>query len=126
MSKNPLILLCYLLLDVMWISVNFNTYNEAVISVQKKGIQFRLVPAFIAYCLLILNIYFILIPFTKYIKTMSSRVILFSLSGLVIYGVYNATTYAIIENYPLRVALIDTAWGMVSHTLLGLLIEITK
>ena len=36
-----------------------------------------------------------------------------SLVGLVVYGVYNGTNYAILADWPIHVALADTAWGCV-------------
>jgi uncharacterized membrane protein len=36
-----------------------------------------------------------------------------ALVGLVVYGVYNATNYAIMSDWPLHVALIDTTWGCI-------------
>ena len=33
--------------------------------------------------------------------------------GLVVYGVFNGTNMAILQNWPLEVALADTAWGCV-------------
>ena len=90
--------------------------------IQNKPIAFRMTPAIIAYGLLVLNIVYILIPLTKKLSNIK-RSLVFAISGLVIYGVYNATTYAIIENYPLHVAIIDTLWGLISHLVLSLMIS---
>lgn len=117
------IILFYLLLDLVWITSNYKMYNNAVVKIQGTDIKSRVVPAIMAYVLLVINIYFILIPYTKQLKSRMARIATFALSGLVIYGVYNATTYAIIKNYPLHVAIIDSLWGMVSHTALALMIE---
>lgn len=32
--------------------------------------------------------------------------------GLIIYGVYNSTNYAIMDTWPLKVSLLDTMWGI--------------
>lgn len=117
------IIFFYLLLDLVWITSNYKMYNNAVVKIQRTNIKSRVVPAILAYVLLLLNIYYILIPYTKRLRSRITRIAIFALSGLVIYGVYNATTYAIIINYPLHVAVIDSLWGMVSHTALALAIE---
>lgn len=117
-----IILFLYLMMDFAWITNSFNMYNDSVIRIQKKPIAFRMIPALAAYILLILNILYILVPFTKNM-TKIKRSLIFALSGLVIYGVYNATTYAIIEDYPLKVTLIDTLWGIVSHIILSIMIN---
>jgi uncharacterized membrane protein len=117
-----IILLLYLVMDFIWIYSNFRMYNNSVMKIQNKPIAFRMTPAIIAYGLLVLNIVYILIPLTKKLSNIK-RSLVFAISGLVIYGVYNATTYAIIENYPLHVAIIDTLWGLISHLVLSLMIS---
>lgn len=117
-----IILSLYLVMDFIWIYSNSTMYNNSVMKIQNKPIAFRMIPAIIAYVLLVLNIVYILIPLTKNYSNVK-RAILFALSGLVIYGVYNATTYAIIENYSLHVAIIDTLWGLISHLILSLMIS---
>ena len=116
------ILLLYLVMDFIWIYSNSTMYNNSVMKIQNKPIAFRMIPAIIAYVLLVLNIVYILIPLTKKYSNVK-RTLIFALSGLVIYGVYNATTYAIIENYPLHVAIIDTSWGLFSHLVISLMIS---
>lgn len=113
----------YLLLDLVWITSNYKMYNDSVVKIQSTNINVRVVPAIAAYALLIANIYLILIPYTKQMKSRIARIATFALSGLVIYGVYNATTYSTIDNYPLHVAVIDSLWGAASHTALALAIE---
>jgi len=113
----------YLLLDLVWITSNYKMYNDSVVKIQSTNINVRVVPAIAAYVLLIANIYLILIPYTKQMKSRIARIATFALSGLVIYGVYNATTYSTIDNYPLHVAVIDSLWGAASHTALALAIE---
>lgn len=120
--KLYFILFLYLIMDFIWITTNFKLYNNSVIAIQKKPIDFRMFPAVIAYALLIVNIMFVLIPLTKQLSKIQ-RIIIFCISGLVIYGVYNATTYAIVENYPLNVALIDTIWGLTSHCILSIVLN---
>lgn len=121
---NPImfILFCYLMMDFIWIRSNFTMYNNSVMKIQNKPIVFRMIPAVIAYGLLVLNIVYILIPLTKKLSNVK-RSLIFALSGLVIYGVYNATTYAIIEKYPLHVAIIDTLWGLFSHLILSIILN---
>ena len=116
------ILSLYLIMDFIWIQSNFTMYNNSVIKIQNKPIVFRMIPAILAYSLLILNIVYILIPLTKKLSNVK-RSLVFAMSGLVIYGVYNATTYAIIEKYPLYVAIIDTLWGLFSHLVLSVMIN---
>ena len=102
-------------MDLAWIKNSYKLYNDSVNKIQNEDIQLRITPAILAYALLVLNVLFVLLPHTN-------NIFHFSMSGLVIYGVYNATTYAILKDYPLKVAIIDTLWGLISHTVLGILL----
>lgn len=43
--------------------------------------------------------------------------------GLIIYGIYNSTNYAIMDGrWPLKIALLDTIWGMTLCTLVSVLL----
>lgn len=42
-----------------------------------------------------------------------------ALVGLVAYGVYDLTNMATLRQWPLRLALLDTAWGVFASTLAG-------
>lgn len=105
----------YILMDLIWIKKSYKLYNDSVNQIQKEDIKLRIVPSILAYVLLIVNVIFVLLPHKR-------SIIDFSLSGLIIYGVYNSTTFAILKDYPMKVAIIDTMWGMVSHTILGILL----
>ena len=43
--------------------------------------------------------------------------------GLIIYGIYNSTNYAIMDGkWPLKIALLDTIWGMTLCTIVSVLL----
>lgn len=42
-----------------------------------------------------------------------------ALVGLVGYGVYDLTNLATLQHWPVRLALVDTAWGCIASTLAG-------
>ena len=105
----------YLIMDITWIVYNEKFYNENIKKIQNKDIKLKKIPALIAYSLLILNIYMLLIPNLK-------NSLEYSLSGLVIYGVYNMTNLATIDKYPIDMVIKDTLWGTFSHFVLGSMI----
>lgn len=109
-------------MDFVWIGFNYKIYNESVRKIQNEGINIKMVPAILAYLLLVINILYILIPCTKSMNA-SERSRVFFISGLVIYGVYNTTTLAILKNYSSNVAVLDTLWGGVSHLILSFMIN---
>ncbi len=93
-----------LLLDGIYLSTFGDFFNKLVTSVQGSPIKFNIIGAIICYIFLIggLN-YFILTPRKSWQEAM--------LLGLVIYGVYETTNYAILKKWTLSAVVLDTCWG---------------
>ena len=95
------------------------------ILIQNKEIKINITYALFTYLLMIASIIFINIPFieSKINKTDSKieiikKSLLYSgLLGLFIYGIYNGTNLATLENYDINVALKDTLWGVIIYTI---------
>ena len=81
-------------------------YSLAVKKIQGNEINFRMYSAVIVYIILITGLYYFIIGPNKSIKEGA-------FFGLVIYGVYDFTNHAILDNYSLPLAMMDTIWGMV-------------
>jgi uncharacterized membrane protein len=93
-----------LALDAIYLTVNKQAFLDQIVNIQRTVMQFRIVPAIICYILLIFGLYYFIIR--------KKRSILDAfIFGLVIYGVYDATNYATLKNYPLNLAIMDTVWG---------------
>jgi len=114
MNKH-LAVLIYLLIDIIWITINKKTYGDNIKNIQNENMQVKIIPAILAYTLLVFNIYVLLIPRLK-------NEFEFAMIGMVIYGVYNMTNQATFKDYPLSISLLDTAWGTFSHYILGFMI----
>ena len=96
--------LLLLFLDAFYISAVSNTFSNLIKEIQNDKLIFNLLGAIIAYLFLIIGIlYFIII-------TKKSHIDAFVL-GLVIYGVYEGTNYAILKKWPLKIVIMDTLWG---------------
>jgi uncharacterized membrane protein len=89
-------------------------YASYISKIQNSPLDPKVLPAFLAYLLMILGLVFIVFDSIK--KDPSENILYLSFRygwvfGLVVYGVYNATNYAIFKNYSIKMALIDTLWG---------------
>lgn len=93
-----------LLLDAVYLHSLSNFFNNVVTKVQGSKIEFGIVGAILCYIFLIggLN-YFIISPR----KSVKDAFIL----GIVIYGVYETTTYSLFKNWSPLAVVIDTLWG---------------
>ena len=93
-----------LLLDAVYLSTFSNFFNNLVRSIQGTKIKFNIFAAIACYILLIFGLnYFILAPK----KSIADAFLL----GLVIYGVFETTNYAILANWNMSAVALDTLWG---------------
>ena len=93
-----------LLLDFVYLSTFAKVYSETVASIQRTVMNVKFEGAVLCYIFLIFGLYYFILsdnrtPFDAF------------LLGLVIYGVYETTTYAILKKWPFYLVLIDTLWG---------------
>lgn len=94
----------FLAIDAIYLTSMSNFFNKLVKNIQGSKLKFNVLGAVICYIFLILGLnYFILSrnksPFEA------------SLFGLVIYGVYESTNYAIFDKWNLEALMLDTVWG---------------
>ena len=112
MDYNTIIIsaITMLLLDFVYLSTITNTYSEAIASIQRTVMTIKYEGAALCYLFLVFGLYYFILSENK------SPVDAFWL-GIVIYGVYEATSYAILKKWPLKLVLIDTLWGGVLFAL---------
>jgi len=97
--------------DFIYLNVFKNYFDKQIQLVQGSQTKFNFLGAILCYIFLIVGInYFIIKPR----KSVSEAFLL----GIVIYGVYETTNYAIFKNWSILTVIIDTLWG-------GLLFAIT-
>ncbi len=91
-------------LDAVYLNLLKDYFNKQVQDIQGTKIQFNLLAALICYIFLIYGLnYFIIRPR----KSASDAFLL----GLVIYGVYETTNWAIFTKWSPLSVIIDTLWG---------------
>lgn len=98
------ILVILVLIDSVYLFLTKSIFGEMVAKIQRTAIQFRLVGAVIVYLLLAVALYYFIVkPGLSVWKA--------GLLGLVIYGTFDFTNYAMFKNYDLKIAIMDTVWG---------------
>lgn len=99
-----------LLIDSVYLSYFGNFFNKQVVKVQGSPLKLNLWGVIFSYLFLIIGInYFILQKRESWQNAF--------LLGLVIYGVYEATSYAILKNWQISSVIIDTLWGGILFSL---------
>ena len=93
-----------LLLDYFYLTSVSGFFNKLVKNIQGKKIKFRMFGAIICYIFLIFGL-------NHFIISQNKSPFEASLLGLVIYGVYDSTNYAIFDKWSLEALALDTIWG---------------
>ena len=99
-----------LLLDAIYLTTFSKFFNSIVEKIQGSKIQFNILGAIFCYIFLIFGLNYFII---RHKKPLIDAFIL----GIVIYGVYETTSYTLLHKWsPIAVA-IDTFWGGILFTL---------
>jgi uncharacterized membrane protein len=93
-----------LCLDFIYLSTFGNFFNKLVYSIQGSVIKMNPIGAILCYILLIFGINYFIIDEKKSVADAF-------LLGLVIYGVYETTNYAILKKWQPQAVALDTMWG---------------
>ena len=100
-----LVILLFIAVDSIWLISGSSLSSRMVQDIQGSPITIRFLPAVIVYVALA---YLVSIP-----KTSKEAFLL----GLSTYAIYDFTNYAILKNYSLQFALMDTIWGGILMTI---------
>ena len=118
MKNSILFIVTYvfcLVLDLIWLRVIAkNLYiNDLWSLLRKQGseISSNVPSALLVYAIMTFGILYFVLPGTRnnYIQVLINGAIF----GVVTYGIYNFTNYALLANWPLKISLIDLSWGIV-------------
>jgi uncharacterized membrane protein len=91
-------------LDFVYLNIIKDYFASQIQRVQNSPMKINYLGAAICYILLIVGInYFIIKPH----KSVSDAFLL----GIIIYGVYETTNYALLKNWSILTVIIDTLWG---------------
>jgi len=99
-----------LALDFIYISVIRNMFEIQIADVQRVALQIRPLGAVLCYLLLVIGLYYFIVRENR-------PVFEAFLLGLVIYGVYETTSYALLKKWKWNIVLMDTLWGGVLFAL---------
>ena len=81
-----------------------NHYGKLITSIQGSKMTVKILPVALCYILLILGLnFFILTPR----RSVGAAFVL----GIMVYGVYELTSYAIVKDWTIGTVFIDTLWG---------------
>ncbi len=96
-------------IDALWLRSTRNFYKKEIGKLLKNKPNF--VSAAVFYVIFILGLVVFVIEPSLDSGSVTKALILGALFGLVAYGTYDLTNHATIKNFPIKIVLIDLAWG---------------
>jgi uncharacterized membrane protein len=97
-------------LDAAFISLNYKAYTDQIVNIQRVVMSVKPEGAILAYCFLIGGLYYFILRRHRPVE----EAFIF---GMVIYGLYDFTNYALLKKWSLPLAIMDTIWGGVLMSL---------
>ena len=109
----------FIVIDSVYLNLIKKYFFNQIKSVQNSEPKLNLLGALLCYLFLIIGInYFIIKPR----KSISEAFLL----GIVIYGVYETTNYAILKNWSPLTVFIDTLWGGILFALTTYIVNLLR
>jgi len=99
-----------IILDFIYLTTFRGFFNNMVQSIQGTKIKFKFTGAIICYLLIIYGLNYFIID-TK--KSFKDAFIL----GIFVYGVYETTSYTILDKWSMKAVMLDTLWGGILFSL---------
>lgn len=122
MKQIKLFVWCFSLLvafDSLWLGVFAkNFYNSQIGALFRTHLNWP--AAFVVWGLLAAGLVFFVLP-RAYLASTFHAFLYGAFYGLVVYGVYDFTNYAMLAHWPLVVTLVDLAWGVLINGIISVL-----
>ena len=103
-------LIAIIIADICWLSYNNAYHLKFFESVQKTPLQIRLIPAVLVYILILASVYYFAVHDSNSIWQAATRG---AGIGFSMYGLYDLTNYATLQNYTVYMTVTDTVWGTI-------------
>jgi uncharacterized membrane protein len=94
----------FLILDFVFLFYNRDNFERQIIQIQRVSVVLKPIGAILCYFFLLLGLYYFILREKK----TPLEAFLF---GIIIYGVYETTTYAVLKNWKFTNVIMDTLWG---------------
>jgi uncharacterized membrane protein len=96
--------LVLLILDSIYITAFGKLFEKQIIRVQHTALKINWSSVSACYFLLIFGLYYFIIQKNRSVQDAF-------LLGILIYGVYETTTFSLLKNWNLQTVILDTLWG---------------
>ncbi|MDA8561654.1 DUF2177 family protein [Gammaproteobacteria bacterium] len=113
LKKIIIAIFTFIILDGLWLGVIAKSlYQDNLrlfLNISHGELSVNWVSAFFVYILLIAGI--LIFPVEKAGDDLKNSLLWGFLFGIFVYGTYGFTNHALVQNWPLKISIIDTIWG---------------
>lgn len=106
MWRLPVIFAVIVGLDLIWLEIRRSFHEKLIFSIQKSPLRVRLVPAFLAYTVLSVSVWYFVFQF-GHTTTPLNAFQTGALLGLSMAGFFDLVNYATLDSYPLEMVVTD-------------------
>ena len=118
MNKNYIAPFILFALDTLWLQIFMkHKYNDMITEIQKEKMEVKLLPAMLAYIIMIIGLIMFVIPNVKEENNLMDSLKYGFMFGFISYGIYNFTNLSIVKKWHTSTAIIDTLWGGILYFL---------
>ena len=100
-----------LMVDLVYLTLMTGHFKKLVKDIQKSELSLKLVPTFFVYVSIVMSWYLFVERNSKQ-KVQDSFML-----GVLMYGMYDLTNYAIFKHWDIKTVVIDTLWGGTLYSL---------
>jgi len=115
-------LTAFVALDFVWLGVVANGFYRRelapILRMSGERMDPRLAPAVLFYGIFVMGLILFALPRARS-GALAETMVWSGLFGMIAYSVYDLTNYATLAAFPLRVVVVDMAWGAVLSALTG-------
>ena len=98
-------------IDLIFLNSLFSKFTKQIKIIQNKEVIVKKIPAFIAYLLLTIALYYFIIRKKDNYKTNNDMIKDAVILGSLIYGIFDATNLTLFDKWTIDLFIIDTIWG---------------
>ena len=99
-----------LLMDAVWLTLNYKAHSALFASVQKSPLTVRVIPALLVYILIPAALVYFAVNTSKSLKESATKG---ALLGASMYGLYDLTNLSTLKGWTYEMAVKDTLWGTI-------------
>lgn len=109
----------FIVLDFIYLNIIKNYFQNQIRIVQKSELKINYLGVALCYLFLIIALNYFIIKSNKSVNDAF-------LLGIVIYGVYETTNYALLKDWSILTVIIDTLWGGTLFAITTYLVNLLK